>query len=229
MRIEDHEPAGLGAVRVDGRFQLAEREVLEPRVDREREGASGLRRANRLDVLDDLAATVDDHAAAARLAAEPLLLRELDSLLSHVAVAGEAQDVAHRVAAGIEAAVFGLIVDAFDLQCGDTGSDLRRNLLREEHEVAAVVEFPGERLWRRFQRQREQRALVGRRVDLSGKGPDGFHRSGDRERLAGTIDDAATMRRHFDLAAVARAPLLLQKRVVDPLQVEGTADERGEQ
>ena len=136
LRIEDHEPAGLGAVRLDGGLQLAEREVLEPRVDREREVASRLRRADRLDVLDDLAAAVDDHAAAAGLAAEPLLLRELDALLPDVVVAGEAQDVAHRVARRIEAPVFVLVVDAFDLERRDAVGDLRRNLLREEDEVA---------------------------------------------------------------------------------------------
>ena len=61
-----------------------------------------LRRANRLDVLDDLAATVDDHAAAARLAAEPLLLRELDPSCPTSRSPVKPRR-AHRVAAGIEA------------------------------------------------------------------------------------------------------------------------------
>ncbi len=34
LRVEDHEAAGLGAVRLDRRLQFAEREILEARVDR---------------------------------------------------------------------------------------------------------------------------------------------------------------------------------------------------
>ena len=87
-------PPAFALLQLDRGLELAEREVLQPRVDREREVAAGLRRADRRDVLDRVAAAVDDHAAAARPAAEPLLLRELDALLAGVVVAGEAEDVA---------------------------------------------------------------------------------------------------------------------------------------
>jgi hypothetical protein len=93
LRVDDDEAAGLRAVCLDGGLELSEREILEPRVDREREIATSLRRADRLDVFDDLAAAVDDHAAAPRFAAQPLLLRELEPFLPDVAIAGEAQDV----------------------------------------------------------------------------------------------------------------------------------------
>ena len=63
--------------------------------------------------------------------------------------------------AGIEAAVLGLVVDAFDLQRGNARGDLRRNLLREEDEVAAVVELLRERLRRRLERDGEQRSSSG--------------------------------------------------------------------
>ena len=81
-------------------------------VDGEREVASGLRCPDRLDVFDDFSAPVDEHAAAAWLAAEPFLLRELDALLADVVVAGEAHDVARHFAGRIEAAVFVLVVHA---------------------------------------------------------------------------------------------------------------------
>ena len=120
--VEDHEAAGLRLVRLDRRLQLAEREVLQARVDREREIAARLRRADRLDVLDGVAAPVDDDAAAAGLAAEPLLLRELDAFLADVVVAGEAEDVAHRLAGRVEAPVFVLVVQALDLAAPATRS-----------------------------------------------------------------------------------------------------------
>ena len=59
-------PPAFALFCLDRGLQFAEREVLQARVDREREIAARLRRADRRDVLDDLAAAVDDHAAAAR-------------------------------------------------------------------------------------------------------------------------------------------------------------------
>ena len=82
LRIDDAKPAGLGLGALDARLELAKREVLQPRIDRQREVASRLRRTDRRDVLDDVAAPVDDHAAAARRAAQPRLLRELDAFLA---------------------------------------------------------------------------------------------------------------------------------------------------
>src|SRR5207249_2504111 len=41
-----------------------------------------------------------------------------------------------------------------------------------------------------------------------------------RERRAEPVEDASAMRRHLEIAAIARRTLLLQERVVDPLQVE---------
>ena len=82
LHVEDDEAAGLGLVQVDRGLELAEREVLQPRVERERQVAARLRRADRRDVLDRLVAPVDDDAAAARRAGQPRLLRELDALLA---------------------------------------------------------------------------------------------------------------------------------------------------
>ena len=112
LHVEDDEAARLGLVEFDGGLQFAEREVLQPRVDRQRQVVAGLRRADRGDVLDRLVAAVDDHAAAAGNAGEPRLLRELDPFLARVVVAGEADDLRRHFAAGIEAAVFVLVVQA---------------------------------------------------------------------------------------------------------------------
>ena len=156
-------PPAFALFELDRRLELAEREVLQPRVDREREVAAGLRRADRLDVLDDVAAPVDDHAAAAGLAAQPLLLRELDAFLPDVAVAGEAEDVAHRLRRRIEAPVLVLVVDALDLQRRDAIGDLRRHLPGEEDEVVARAELrrePGGVVSSSFASARAARALA---------------------------------------------------------------------
>ena len=71
---------------------------------------AGLRRADRRDVFYRLVAAVDDDAAAARNPGKPRLLRGLDSLLAHVVVAGEADDLRGDFAARIEPAIFVLVV-----------------------------------------------------------------------------------------------------------------------
>ena len=76
--------ARLGAVRLDRALELAEGEVLDAAVEREREVAAVVRRAGAFDVLDDAAEAVLDHAAAAGAAGELGLVGELDALLAGV-------------------------------------------------------------------------------------------------------------------------------------------------
>ena len=89
---------------------------------------AGLRRADRRDVLHRLVAAVDDHATAARNAGQPPLLRQLDAFLADIVVAGEADDLRGDLAAGIEPAIFVLVVQAGNAQrhraFRDFGGDL---------------------------------------------------------------------------------------------------------
>ena len=62
-----------------------------------------------------------DHAAAAGLAAERVLVRELDAFLAGVLDAGEADHVRRHFAARVVAPVLALLVDALD-------AELRRSL-----------------------------------------------------------------------------------------------------
>ena len=107
-------PPAFALLRSTAALQLAKREVLQPRIDRQREVAARLRRTDRGDVLDDVAAAVDDHAPAAGRAAEPRLLRELDAFLARVLVAGEADDLRRHFAARVVAPVFVLLVQSLD-------------------------------------------------------------------------------------------------------------------
>src|SRR5205823_4151749 len=104
-RVEDHQSTGLGLVRLHCGLQLAEGEILQTRVDGQREVAPFLRRADAGDVFHRLAAAVDDHATAPRLAAEPFLLPQLHAFLADVVIAGEAEDVTHAITARIITAV----------------------------------------------------------------------------------------------------------------------------
>ena len=229
LGVEHDQRAGPRLVRLDRGLELAKGQVLQPAVDRQREIAAFLRRAYARHVLDDLAAAIDDHAPAARVAAQPALLRELDAFLTDVAVAGEADDLAHHFAAGVIAPVLVFVVNAVDLQRGDVRGRLRRNRFFQVDEVAALRELLFERGGRHVQRRGERLQLVRRRVDLIGPRPYRLDRRADRERIAEAVDDAAAMRRHLDVAAVARAALLLQEAVVDALQIERATEQSGKQ
>ena len=209
LGVEHDQRAGPRLVHLDRGLELAEGQVLQPAVDREREIAAFLRRAYARHILDDLAPAIDDHAPASRVSAQPALLRQLDAFLTDVAVAGEPDDLAHHFAARVIAPVLVFVVNAVDLQCCDVRSRLRRDRFFQVDEVAALRELLFERGSRQVQRRSQRLQLVRRCVDLVGPRPYGLDRRADRERIAEAIDDAAAMRRHFDVAAVARAALLL--------------------
>src|SRR6185437_10835069 len=223
LRIEHDQRARLRLVRLDRRLELAKGQVLQPAVDRQGEIAAFLRRAYARHVLDDLSATVDDHAPAAGVSAQPALLRELDAFLADIAIAGETDDLAHHFAAWVVAPILVFVVDAVDLQRGDVRSHLRRDRLFQVDEVAALGELLLERARRQIEGGGERLQLVGCRIDLVGPGPHRLDRRADRQRIAEAIDDAAAMRGHLDVAAVARASLLLKKSVVDLLQIKRAA------
>ena len=128
--IQDHDATGLGLVQLHRSFEFTEREVLQPRIDRQCEIAPGLRGLDRRDVFHGLAAPVDDHAAAAGHPGQPRLLGEFDAFLSRVVVAGETDDMRRNFPARIEAAVFVLVVQAADAQRHYAGRRLRRDLPR---------------------------------------------------------------------------------------------------
>ena len=140
--VDDHEPAGLRLVPLDGCVQLAKREVLKPRIDRQREIAAGLRRAHRCNVLDDVAAPIDDDAAAAALAAQPFLLRELHAFLAAVLIAGETDDLRRHLPAGVIPAVFGFFIQSLDLERHRSRGCFGRDLPREHGEILAAGGHP---------------------------------------------------------------------------------------
>ncbi len=106
----DHDDAArLRSVLSDRRFQLGESEVLDAGIQSKSEVVPVLRGLDRLDVLDRLAEPVLDHPAAAGLAGEPVLKRELDTLLADVVHAREAEHVRGDFAAWVIAPVLAVL------------------------------------------------------------------------------------------------------------------------
>jgi hypothetical protein len=110
--VERHQRPRLGAVLLDRMLERAVSQALQLAVERKPQVGSVLGRADRLDVLDDAAEAVLDHAPAARLAAEMALESELDPLLACVIDPGKADYVSGHFATGIVAPVFRVLIDA---------------------------------------------------------------------------------------------------------------------
>jgi hypothetical protein len=131
-----------------------------PRVDRQREVAAFLRRADRRDVLDRLAAPVDDHAPRARNAASQFCCASSMPSWPGVAVAGEPEHVARHLAARVVAPERGLLVHALDAQRERALGDLGRHELREVDEVVGRVDARLERGRLDVEHARELREVV---------------------------------------------------------------------
>jgi hypothetical protein len=126
--------AGLGLEVGDGLLQLAVGQVLDLRVERQANVLAVLRRLDRADILDDLAAPILDHAAATRLPEKLAVKRQLDAFQPLVVDAGEADHVRGHLTGRIEAAVLLVLADAGQLERGDLVRRCRRYLATQEDE-----------------------------------------------------------------------------------------------
>ena len=122
-----------------GLAQGAVSKALDLAVDRQREIATVLRRADRLDVLDYAAQAVLDNAPAAGATAERILVRELDAFLAGVVDAGEADEMRGDFAGRVVAAKFALLIDALDAEAVDCLGGFGGDLALEVHEIAREV------------------------------------------------------------------------------------------
>src|SRR5204863_7895039 len=106
-----------------------------------------LRSFDRLDILDRLAESVLDHPAAAGLAREPVLKRELDTLLAYVVNAREAEYVRSDFATWVVAPVLAVLEQPGGVQRRNAFGHFRGDLPFEENKVPtrfgeAIFDFP---------------------------------------------------------------------------------------
>ena len=96
----------------------------------------GRGRADALDVLDRAAEAVLDHALRAGLAAQPLVVGELEAFLADVVDAGEPEQVPGDLAARVVAPVLAQQVDARDAERADALGVVRTHVTHEIDELA---------------------------------------------------------------------------------------------
>src|SRR5689334_6955797 len=111
--------------------QLAEREILNTRVDRKRDSRAVLGLTNTVDIFDDVPTAILDHTTSARFARELRFESELERFLSLVVDVGEADQVRGDVARRIVAAIFALQENARDSELDNSLGLLRRELALE--------------------------------------------------------------------------------------------------
>ncbi len=173
--------------------QLAVREELDAAVDGEGEVAAGLRGAQQVDVADDVAAAVADHALGAGAAAQPFVEGELQAFLALVVDVGEAEHVRERVALRIEAPVLALARHAGQAEREDparlVGIDAALEI--DEFLARALRELAREHVDGYAQGLGERGQPVGRLQHFLRVGPDRFDRRGHRQRLAVAVGDHA--------------------------------------
>ena len=202
LGVEHDDATGLGLVVGDGLLELRVGEILQLGVEGQRRILAFLRRADRLDVLDDLAAPVLDDTARARLAGELAVERELDAFLAGILGTGEAEHVRGDLAGGIVATVFVLEVDARQLEAGDLRGDVRRDLALEIDEVAFRGELARDLARIDVEQRGEFAGLGGRQLRVFGNRPDGFHRRRNRQHVAVAVENAPARGRDVDHALV---------------------------
>src|SRR5919201_1780435 len=206
---------------LDRRLERAVSETLDLAIDGKREIAAILRGADRLHVLDHVSELMLDDAAAAAPAAERFLVGELETFLTCVVHAGEADEMRRDLSGRIVTPVFALLVDAGEPKFRDGLGALRRQLALEIDEVAALLGEPAVELAARHAKLRGELAALGAsQIDIARNRPDRLHRRRNRKRLAMPVEDAPARRRHFQHARIARIALLLQKVGLDGLKIE---------
>ena len=171
--------------------------------------------------------SVLDHALCTGFAAQPLVVSELETFLADVVDAGEPEQVTSDLAAGVVAPVFPQQVHARDAEVADSLRVVRAHVAHEidEFAVEAARHAPSEPLWITVERLGEPHELLRRLRELGGVGPDRIHRRAHRERVAVAVEDHAAVGRELCDAGEARIALLLEKALVDDLQVDRACDQ----
>ncbi len=195
-------------------------QILDLAVDRQRHVLAVARRADGLDVLDDLAAAVLDHPPRPGATGQAFFEGELDAFLALVLDVGEPQDVRHHLTTRVVAAELLLLVNTGQAQVCDLLGDLRRHLALEIGEVAPGGQLGVELLDVHLEQAGELARLRRLELRVGRDCPHRTHRRAHRENVALAVCDATTSGGHFERTRIARLALGLQEIVIHPLQIK---------
>ena len=229
--VQHHDAASARLEVFDGGFQLAERQILNLAVNRQRQRLAVARALDGGDVFNDMAAPVLDDMAAARLAGQHFFLGQLQPFLAATIHAGKAHHMRHHLAGRIKPAVFLLLGDAGNAQLHHRVSQLRADLpLQIQKFTALVGQLAADFAWVHFQQAGQLVDFVHRhRLHVRRTGPDGLHRGGNRQRLAVAVGDHPTIGLQLNAAAITCSPLVLQEILLDQLQINRPPQQRNKQ
>ncbi len=122
LHIEDHDRAGNSFVLANCRLQGAVCKILDPKVDAGAKILTLVRRPDTLHIFDRATEPILEHAFCAGLARQPVIERELETLLPAVINVGKTDQVTGNLARRIVTAILALHVDTWQIE--------RQNLAR---------------------------------------------------------------------------------------------------
>ena len=228
LYIDHHQAAGLGTEFDQRVAQLAVRQVLQAQVDGQRQTLARLGVLGDLQIADQVAATILEHLTLTRHTGEPVFVGQLDAFTALVVDVGKADHVSRHFTGRVETTKFLDGIHPGNLQIGNRLALLWREPAHQVHELAFAVQLDALSQRGRLYAQRGGQlrpALFGAQQFL-GIGPQGGHGSGDGQRLAIAIGDEAAMRRNRDMPQAACITLILEKLLIEHVQVDDPPADR---
>src|SRR5690606_27591488 len=227
--VQHDERARFRVMLLYGGLELAIGEILNAKIDARVQIRAWTRCSNALDVFDGPSVPILDDALRAGLGTKPTIVGELESFLADIVVLlREPEQMTRDFTGRIETLIFAQQIDAWDLEIRDLLRIARPHVPHEIDELAVEVARDEllEPLLVAIQRFGEALELIRRANELGRARPHRIDRRAGGERLAVSIVDPAAHRGDLRDARVARVALLLEKRLIDELQLHGTREER---
>ena len=220
-RDVDHDDrARLRPMLLHGRLQFSIREILQTHIEGERHVAT---RAHWLDALDRLYGATEiilNDTLSTVVAGEPVVVDELETFLTLVVHAREADHVACHLTGRIVAAIFARQMYPGDVERANLGRVGRLHMPRDVQELSLQIRRDAllELLGVAFKSAGQIGNLIGAESQFFGVDPYRVDRRADRERLTHAIGDAAAMRHDRSHTRETFIALAAQEIILDQLQ-----------
>ena len=190
LDVRDNHAAAFGIEFLGRITQRIESNELNLRIDGQLNILAILRRPLGTHFFDNLATTVLDHRAFARLADQAAFKRQFNAFLTPVILTRKADHVRDHVAGRIEATVFAIHLDARQLQCSDARGRIRRHLMLQIDKTLVTRQFLFNLAWIHFQQCCQLFQLLFIQFSV-GSRPDRAHRRRLRQHVAVAIQNLA--------------------------------------
>ena len=176
------------------------------------------RRPDQFDILDSSAEAIDQDTPGTGCAGKPLLIRQLDPLLTGSIDIGKPDHVRSRIPCRVITPIFGMQKDARQVELINSGCDIGRQLTFEVDELAFLVgqaTLEGSR--RDIEHPRQLLALASGQVSQLRRSPHRLGWRAKREHITIAIGNSAPVCDHLNRSMVAGLTASLEEVLVQAL------------